>query len=222
LPGATAAVAFAFLAPKVKHSGHHSDGNLPSVATRLAQLPKSYLRFLAGVFAHGVGDFAPTLFILRASQILAPRMGASRAATISVALYTFYNFVNAAASYPAGALADRVSKRGLLAAGYLVSAITCAGFVLEKPTIPVLAVLFGMAGVHGAIQQSLEKSLAAELLPKPIRGSGFGVLATANGIGDLVSSVAVGALWSSVSPAAGFLYAGAFAVIGAAVVLRWR
>ena len=222
LPGATAAVAFAFLAPRPKSAEHHAAGNHPSITASFAQLPKSFWHFLAGVFAHGVGDFAPTLFILRASQILTPRMGPGRAATVSVALYTFYNIINAAASYPAGALGDRMSKRGLLAAGYFVSAITCAGFILERPTIPVLIVLFGLAGMHGAFQQSLEKALAAELLPKTVRGSGFGVLATANGIGDLVSSVAVGALWSSVSPAAGFAYAGVFAVIGAVMVYRWR
>jgi len=222
LPGATAAIAFAFLAPAGKTAEHHATDDPKGLGARFAQLPKSFWHFLAGVFAHGIGDFAPTLFILRASQILAPRMGVGRSATISVALYTFYNIVNAAASYPAGALGDRIGKRGLLAAGYLVSAITCAGFILERPTIPVLVVLFGLAGVHGAFQQSLEKSLAAELLPKAARGSGFGVLATANGIGDLVSSVAVGALWSIVSPAAGFLYAGIFAAIGAALVFRWR
>lgn len=222
VPGATAALTFAFLAPAGKPDDHHAAGRAPSLASRLAQLPGSFWHFLAGVFAHGVGDFAPTLFILRASQILTPRMGAGRAVTFSVALYTFYNIVNAAASYPVGVLADRMSKRGLLAAGYLVSAVTCAGFILERPTIPVLVVLFGLAGVHGAFQQPLEKSLAAELLPRAVRGSGFGVLATANGIGDLVSSIAVGALWSSVNPAAGFLYAGIFAVIGAAMVFRWR
>ena len=224
VPGATAAVAFAFLAPASKQASHDGDpARRPrGLREQFAQLPKSFWHFLAGVFAHGIGDFAPTLFILRASQILAPRMGVGRAATVSVALYTFYNIVNAAASYPAGALGDRIGKRGLLAVGYLVSAITCAGFILERPTIPVLIILFGLAGVHGAFQQSLEKSLAAELLPKGARGSGFGVLATANGIGDMVSSAAVGALWSAVSPAAGFLYAGVFALIGAAAVFRWR
>jgi dipeptide/tripeptide permease len=83
-------------------------------------------------------------------------------------------------------------------------------------------ILFALAGIHGGIQQSLEKSVAAETLPTAIRGSGFGVLATVNGIGDLVSSVAVGALWSAVSPAAGFAYAGIFMLIGACVVYRWR
>lgn len=223
LPGATAAIAFAFVVPSVLRSESGVEvGERKPVRSRLAQLPKSFWHFLAGVFAHGIGDFAPTLFILRASQILGPRLGAGRAATVSVALYTFYNVVNAAASYPAGALGDRIGKRGLLAAGYLVSAVTCAGFILERPTIPVLIILFGLAGVHGAFQQSLEKSAAADLLPREVRGSGFGVLATANGIGDLVSSVVVGALWSAVSPTAGFLYAGVFAVIGAALVFRCR
>jgi MFS family permease len=219
LPGLLAAAAFAFLAPAAKNvAGHHA----PSLASSFNQLPKSYWHFLAGVFAHGIGDFAPTLLILRASQILGPRFGAGKAATAAVGLYTIYNFTNALASYPAGALGDRIGKRGLLAAGYLIGAVACAGFIFEPPTIAVLVMLFGLAGIHGAIQQSLEKSLAAELLPKEIRGSGFGVLATVNGIGDLISSIAVGALWSSVSPAAGFAYAGIFMLGGAVAIYRWR
>lgn len=219
IPGVAAALAFAFLAPSAKAMhGHHA----PSFASSFAQLPKSYWHFLSGVFAHGIGDFAPTLLILRASQILSSRVGVTRAAAISVALYTFHNFINAAASYPAGALGDRIGKRGLLALGYLVGVAAYAGFIFEPPTIPILAALFGLAGIHGALQQSLEKSLAAELLPARSRGSGFGVLATVNGVGDLVSSVAVGALWSSIGPNAGFLYAGVFTLAGAVLIYRWR
>ncbi|MGH9770184.1 MAG: MFS transporter [Candidatus Acidiferrales bacterium] len=219
LPGLTAALAFAFLAPAAKRAGAH---HALSIASSFAQLPKTYWHYLAGVFAHGIGDFAPTLLILRASQILTPKVGAGRAATISVALYTFHNVVSAGAAYPAGALGDRIGKRGLLAAGYLVAAITYAGFILEPPTILVLVILFGLAGIHGGFQQSLEKSLAAQMLPTAVRGSGFGVLATANGIGDLISSIVVGALWSSVSPAAGFGYAIVFMLLGAILIFRWR
>jgi MFS family permease len=222
LPGLTAAVCFALLAPGAKKIDGQQAPAVSSFGARLAQLPRGYWHFLAGVFAHGLGDFAPTLLILRAGQILTPRYGSARAATIAVGLYTFFNVVNAAAAYPAGALADRIGKRGLLAAGYAVGAATYVGFIFERPTIPVLAILFGFAGVHGAVQQSLEKSVAAELLPKAVRGSGFGVLATANGVGDLVSSIAVGALWSSVSVTAGFSYAGVFAAIGAGLVYSSR
>jgi MFS family permease len=214
-PGLAAAVAFAALAPSSKgEESHHAQGLISS----FRGLPKNFWHFLAGVFAHGIGDFAPTLLILRASQILAPRVGASRAAAISVGLYTFYNVMNAAASYPAGALGDRIGKRGLLAGGYLVATITFAAFILEPPTLHVLIILFGLAGIHSGVQQSLEKSLAAEFLPQRVRGSGFGVLATVNGIGDLVSSIVVGTLWSAVSPAAGFLYAAVFTGLGAALI----
>jgi len=223
LPGLTAALAFAFLAPSSqKTAAQHASEASATIASRFAQLPREYWRYLAGVFAHGIGDFAPTLLILRASQILTPRLGMGRAAAISVGLYTFHNFVDAAASYPAGALGDRIGKRGLLAIGYIVGVVSYAGFIFERPTIPALVVLFGLAGVHDAFQQSLEKSLAAELLPRSVRGTGFGVLATANGIGDFVSSIVVGALWSLVSPTAGFLYAGIFAGLGAVLIYSSR
>ncbi len=223
LPGVVAAFAFVFLVPAAKRAeAHEAHAAGASFAARVAQLPKGFWHFLAGVFAHGIGDFAPTLLILRANQILAPQFGAGRAAAISVALYTFHNLVDAAASYPVGAIGDRIGKRQLLALGYVVGVISYVGFIVERPTILVLVILFGLAGIHDAFQQSIEKSLAAELLPKAVRGSGFGVLAATNGVGDLVSSVVVGALWSAVSPTAGFAYAGIFAAIGAVLIFRWR
>lgn len=219
LPGLAAVLSFVFLVPSANRAKSDAAASVSrSFASSIAQLPKSFWYFLAGIFAHGIGDFAPTLLILRASQILTPRFGVGRAAAISVGLYTFHNLVDAAASYPTGALGDRIGKRGLLAAGYLIGVITYAGFIFAPPTLLVLIVLFGLAGMHDAFQQSLEKSLAAELLPRAVRGSGFGVLAAANGVGDLISSVVVGALWSAVSPAAGFLYAGIFAATGAAII----
>jgi len=215
LPCLLAAVVFAVLVP----AGHSDDTRrAPSFISSFSQLPKTYWHYLAGVFAHGVGDFAPTLLILRAGQILTPRFGFTRASAVAVGLYTFFNLVNAAATYPAGALADRVSKRGILAIGYLFGVAAFAGFIFETPTIPMLALLFGLAGIHDAVQQSVEKSLAAEILPATIRGSGFGVLAAVNGVGDLISSVVVGLLWTSVSANAGFIYAGSFALLGAVLI----
>ncbi|MDE3171403.1 MAG: MFS transporter, partial [Acidobacteriota bacterium] len=219
LPGMTAALCFAFMAPAGKQfEGQHA----PSIRASFTQLPRPFWYFLAGVFTHGVGDFAPTLLILRATQILTPRFGMAMATTISITLYMLHNVVNSAASYPAGALGDRLGKRGLLALGYLVAAAAYAGFIFERPTLAALAVLFALAGVHGGFQDSLEKSLAAEVLPRANRGSGFGVLAASNGLGDVVSSMVVGALWTAVSPAAGFAYAAVFTGLGAVLILWLR
>jgi MFS family permease len=222
LPGLIAALAFALLVPSSRKVLGQGIAAPTKISERFARLPRDYWRYLAGVFVHGIGDFAPTLLILRATQILTPRWGVGRAAALSVGLYTFHNFVDAAASYPAGALGDRIGKRGLLAAGYVIGALGYGGFIFAQPKILVLAVLFGLAGIHQAFEQSLEKSLAAELISSEVRGTGFGVLATANGIGDLASSVVVGTLWSAVRPAAGFMYAAAFAVLGAVIVYSSR
>jgi MFS family permease len=215
LPGLLAAFAFAFLAPS---PSDHGKGCQQSLRAGLRELPVNFRRYLIGVFTHGIGDFAPTLLILRAMHVLTPGMGAAKAATFATGLYTFLNIVSAVATYPAGALGDRFGKRGLLVIGYLFGTATYAGFIFERPTLPALSALFALAGIHIAMQQSLEKSLAAELLPAGARGSGFGALATVNGIGDLVSSVVVGALWSGVSATAGFAYAATLAFAGAALI----
>jgi MFS family permease len=219
VPGLLAPLCFLFLVPAGKQPAHNQP--LHFLAS-LRQLSPRFRHFLVGVFVHGIGDFAPTLLILRAAQILTPGYGLARASVVSVALYTFFNCVSAAATYPAGALADRLSKRGLLALGYFLGALMCLGFIFVPATLSVLVVLFALAGLHHAVRDSLEKSLAAELLAAEVRGSGFGVLATVNGIGDLVSSVAVGFLWSAAAPVAGFLYAGFFILAGAFLILSWR
>jgi len=46
------------------------------------------------------------------------------------------------------------------------------------------------------------------------RGLGFGALATVNGIGDLVSSIGIGLLWTFVGYPAGFLFAAIVAAAG--------
>ena len=218
-PGLAASLCFLWLVPAGKSATKHQAlGFLHS----LRRLPQGFRRFLAGVFAHGIGDFAPTLLILRAGQILGPKDGAARAAAFAVGLYTFHNIVFTLVAYPAGALGDRLGKRGMLAFGYAVAAIMCVGFIFAAQTLAWLALLFALAGIHTAIQQGLEKSLAAELLAPEIRGTGFGVLAAANGIGDFASSIVVGALWTMVAPAAGFLYGAVFSVAGAALMYFWR
>jgi MFS family permease len=217
LPGVLAAIAFAALVPARTRDGEHPP--IPFL-TSIANLPREFRKFLRAVALFGMGDFAHSLLILRAVQLLSPNYGSMRAAAMSVALYTFHNVVYAAASYPAGALGDRIGRRGLLGAGYFLAALTSLGFIFARPELPMLAALFGLAGLYVAIHDTLEKSVATELLPRELRATGFGVLASVNGIGDFVSSIAVGFLWSAVSPTAGFAYAAVLTGLGGILILR--
>lgn len=69
------------------------------------------------------------------------------------------------------------------------------------------------------VWETLETTTAATLLPGSVRGVGFGVLATVNGIGDFVSSAAVGTLWvMSPTWAMGFVIV--TSLVGAIVIGR--
>jgi len=217
LPGALAAVAIAVLVPSSVRDGEHHA--LP-FTTSIARLPRDFRRFLRCVALFGLGDFAHTLLILRAVQLLTPAYGVLRAGGIAVALYTFHNVIYAAACYPAGLAGDKHGRRGVLIVGYLLAAAMSVGFIFAPPHLFELIGLFGLAGLYVAIQDTLERSVAAELLPQEIRATGFGVLAAVNGVGDFSSSIVVGFLWSAVSPAAGFAYAALLAA-GGGLLLMW-
>ena len=96
------------------------------------------------------------------------------------------------------------------------------GLMLPASSYAYLALLFVLGGFYIAIQDALERALAADLLPEGLRGTGYGALATVNGMGDFISSTLVGLLWTAVTPAAGFGLAAVLMLLGAFLLSRLR
>jgi len=187
--------------------------------TSIKALPRSFKLFLVGVGVFGLGNFANSLFTLRAQQVLAPKVGALEASAIAVGLYTLLNVAYAASSFPIGALSDKIGRKRILAAGYFISAITCLGTAFLIADFLVLVPLFLLAGFFTAITDTMEGTAAADLLPTESMGTGFGVLQTVNGIGDFASSAAVGLLWALLSPLIAFTYAAVLSAAGGIILL---
>jgi MFS family permease len=181
----------------------------------LRALPADFRRFLVAVGVFGLGNFGHTLLILRAQELLTPKWGAVQAASWAIALYTLFNVTYAAGSYPAGLWSERRGKRFVLGVGYLLFALMCLGFLWVDGSVAGLAALFALGGLYIAIVDTMEGALAADLLPAGVRATGYGVLSTVNGVGDLLSSLIVGLLWTHVSVASGFVYALIFTAAGA-------
>jgi len=160
----------------------------------LLELPGQFWRYVLSVGVFGLGNFAHTLLILRSVSLLAPQWGAVKAGQIAIGLYIFHNVIYALASYPAGALGDRVNKKLLLAFGYALFGAMCIGFLFADGSLIGLIMLFTLAGLYIAIVDAMERALAADILPLDKRGTGYGALATVNSFGDLLSSIVVGFL----------------------------
>jgi len=113
-------------------------------------------------------------------------------------------------------------KNRVLAVGYFLAAIM-AGIIMFMPmNVWSLIAVFVFGGIYIAIEETLEDSLCAELVPETQHGMAFGVLATVNGIGDFLSSVIVGVLWTKLGTNVAFGYSAVLFVIGAVLVLRVR
>ena len=122
------------------------------------------------------------------------------------------SLVYSLSSYPAGALSDRVGRRGLLVAGLLV--LVLADLVLAFGG-SIASMMIGVAlwGLHMGLTQGGLSSMVADTAPKPLRGTAFGVFNLASGLALLVGSVVAGLLWDWSGPSATFLAGGAFAVL---------
>jgi MFS family permease len=188
---------------------------------QMRALPQRFWAYIAAVGVFGLGNFAHSLLILRATQALAPRAGMVPAAATAVLLYTVHNVLYTAASYPVGALGDRVPKPVVLAAGYGLFGALSVILAVTPATIGWLTLAFVLAGLYIAAVDTIEGALAAEVLPEASRGTGFGILAAVNSVGDLFSSAAVGTRWTALGPAVGFGYAAALSLAGALGILWW-
>jgi len=193
-----------------------------SFGARLRTLPKPYLKFLVAVGLFGLGAFAHTLLILLATQKLTPMLGPAKAASIAVALYILHNVFYATFAFIGGWLGDRFPKKILLAGGYVMSAIMSLCIIILPIAIWSFALIFILGGTNVALEETLEDSFCAELVEKEHHGMAFGVLATVNGIGDFLSSIIVGVLWSAVGTSVAFSYSLVLSLAGALLVLTIR
>jgi MFS family permease len=146
-------------------------------------------------------------------------MGVIGAAAAGAMLYLIRNVSYALLSYPFGSLGDRFGRRKMLALGYGVAVITLMGFIFAPVDLLVYGILFALAGAFIAAEDSLEGAVVGELLDDNKRGLGYGVLSTANGIGDFASSIIVSSLWSVFGFASGFAFSAVVGIIGTLTLL---
>jgi MFS family permease len=219
IPSALAFLTVVLLVREVRSSGQEAK---PHLFASIRGLPRDFRLFLVAVGTFGLGNFADSLLILRATEMLSPVKGAIAAVSLAVLLYTIHNVLYAAASFPIGVVAERFGKKTILAFGYLLTGISVIGFIFNTGNLAYLGLFFVLAGVAIAITDALERTVAADLLPENLRGTGYGTLATVNGVGDFVSSSLVGFLWSAVSPLVGFGYSAVLTISGAGVLFSMR
>lgn len=151
---------------------------------------------LAAVAVFSLGNSSDLFLILRAQNLgvqssLAPLLG------------FVFNLVYTTLSWPVGKLSDRVSRRAVLVAGYLVYACVYLGFACARSPLAAWF-LFPFYGLYYALTEGVLKAWIADLVPSDSRASVFGVFNWVVGATAFPASVLAGWLWEHYSPAAPF------------------
>ena len=189
----------------------------------LHALPAEFRRFLLAVGIFGAGDFSHTLLILYATKMLAAEYGMAKAASLAVVLYTLHNVFYAASAYISGWLSDRVpNRRMVLSGGYGLAVLTALLLCTGTHSLWLLGTIFVLAGLYIGTEEALEDSVAAEMMPREQHGMAFGTMAAVNAVGDFLSSLLVGALWSAFGVGAAFGSSAVLSAAGAILILRLK
>lgn len=209
VPGLFAAAAITVAAAEVRRLPGGTERTVERARLELRALRAAGIaRPLVPIALFELGNCATTLLILRATELLAHGgRSVTTATTIAVVVYAAHNAAAAAFAYGGGRRIDRVGPGRVLAAGAAVYVVAYLGFASPLHAWPLLLVAFLLAGAGIGLAETAESVLLARRLPDTLRGSGFGVLGGVQALGDLGSSLAVGLIWSLVSPTAAFIYA---------------
>ena len=170
---------------------------------RVRDLGGRFLVYLATIGLFTLGNSSDAFLILRASDV-----GLTVAGVLGMMLA--FNLVYAAVATPAGSASDRIGRKRILLAGWLLYALVYLGFA--RMSAPWQAWLWMMLyGLYYALTEGVGKAVVADLVPPEQRGLAYGLLAAVVGIMALPASLMAGILWqgagswAGLGPAAPFL-----------------
>ena len=211
IPGVLSFLLIAFAVREPERTGAKAER--PKIAWRMAhELGTAFWGVVAVGSALTLARFSEAFLILRAQDL---GLAVAYAPLVLVAMNVTYALV----AYPAGKLADRVSRAKLLAAG--TACLIAADIVLALAT-GIAALVAGVVlwGIHMGLTQGLLSAMVAATAPERLRGTAFGVFNLFSGVAMLVASALAGALWHYLGPAIP-IWAGAGLAAAALLLMRF-
>lgn len=181
-----------------------------AVPTRVA-LPSAFYFVLTAVTLFSLGNSSDMFLVMRAQNVgirvsLAPLLG------------LVFNVTYTLGSWPAGWLSDRVSRRGIAAAGYFIFAGVYFVFGRAPSTIAIWIVM-AVYGIYYALTQPVLKALVVDTVSPDTRGRALGIYFFATSVATLGASLITGELWKRYGAPVPFYVSALLAVLSGVLLL---
>ena len=170
-------------------------------------LGAQFWRVLVVIFVFTLGNSTDAFLLLRANQLGVP-------VALAPILWAVLHVVKSASNIPGGALSDRVGRRPMLIAGWVLYAVVYFGFSRAGAAWQAWA-LFAVYGIFFGLTEGSERALIADLVGAERRGTAFGWYNLAIGFGALPASLLFGYVWDHSGAPAAFAMGATFALTAA-------
>jgi MFS family permease len=169
-----------------------------------AEIPSGFRKYLGIIFLFALGNSTDAFLLLRAQQL-------GVTVTLLPMIWVVLHIVKMGISVPGGILSDRIGRKKVIVAGWIVYALVYAGFGSATRYWHAWA-LFAVYGIYFGLTEGVEKALVADFAPAYLRGSSFGLYNLVVGIGAFPASLLFGVVWQKFGSAAAFGMGSSFAL----------
>lgn len=178
---------------------------------RQGGLSKGFIWFTVAIVIFTLGNSSNAFLLLRAQD-------AGIVFELIPLLWTVYNLVSATTSPLAGWLSDRIGRRSVIFASFLVYAVIYSLFA-RFCTPLAMWLLFAGYGVYLGFSKGAFRAFIADVVPADRRATAYGIFETAIGITLLPASLLFGFLWDTFSARLAFSVGAGLALVAAVVFL---
>jgi MFS family permease len=164
----------------------------------------SYRQVVAGLLFFALFNSADVFLLLRTREIT----GSDQ---VTIGAYILYNVVFALASYPLGALADRIGIRNVFFGGLALFAVVYFLFGISTSTALIFTAFF-IYGIYAAATEGISKAWISNMARTSDTATAIGFYTSCESICTLIASILAGMIWSAFGSSATFFITSVAAV----------
>ena len=213
IPG-TLAIVLLLAGLREREAAPGAGGSAFSFRSAWTEMHGGFRKYLLIILIFTLGNSTDAFLLVRAQALGVP---IALLPTIWVVLHV----VKMAFSVPGGMLSDRLGRKRIIVAGWMVYALVYAGFSFASRQWHVWA-LFATYGIYFGLTEGAEKALVADLAPAHLRGSAFGLYHLTVGIGAFPASLLFGLVWERFGAAAAFGMGAGLALLSSVMLATLR
>jgi MFS family permease len=204
IPGLISVALIFLLKEKREPASTLGKGNFFSFFKYWKVASADYKRLVIGLLLLALFNSSDLFLILKAKQI-------SGSDQLTIGAYILYNVVFALASYPLGAIADKIGIKKVFFSGLVLFALVYFLFGLTDSVVVIFSAFF-IYGIYAAATEGITKAWITNMAHTSNTATAIGFYTSCESICTLLASIIAGAIWDNLGSSTTF-----FTTSGAAV-----